>query len=296
MFFTSLPVVFYGIFDQDVSRKTAFNHPMLYWTGHDNSYFNTRRFLRWVAEGVFNSLIIFFFPYGFFESTSVLERGESLGLWSFGTCVYTGLILTVTLRLALESAYITIWNHIALWGSITLWFVFILIYTAMNPGAAGELDNQDNVFQLIYVLFDAPAFWLSIVFVPTFCLLPVVAEKHIYRTFLPSTADIYQEQDAEARRENRSNSYHATSTHEERGSKAGLLKKFLEGIKIVKSSKGEEEAYTGYGFSQEPGNYPYPLSSSDMRKNYDSETETDSYDSSPRKSRGSSGFTSWFRK
>lgn len=64
LFYTSLPVLGIGIFEQDVSDKHSLEYPKLYTPGLTNALFNTKEFVKSVIHGVFSSLILFLIPYG----------------------------------------------------------------------------------------------------------------------------------------------------------------------------------------------------------------------------------------
>nr|XP_021325324.1 probable phospholipid-transporting ATPase IF [Danio rerio] len=50
------------------------------------------------------------------------------GNWTFGTLVFTVMVITVTLKLALETHFWTWMNHFVTWGSIAFYFIFSLFY------------------------------------------------------------------------------------------------------------------------------------------------------------------------
>ncbi|CBI34914.3 unnamed protein product, partial [Vitis vinifera] len=61
VFFTSLPVIALGVFDQDVSARLCLKYPLLYQEGVQNILFSWPRILGWMSNGVISSIIIFFF-------------------------------------------------------------------------------------------------------------------------------------------------------------------------------------------------------------------------------------------
>lgn len=67
LFYTALPVLALGIFEQDVSDKMSVEYPKLYAPGLTNALFNTTEFIRSVLHGVFSSLILFLIPYGTYK-------------------------------------------------------------------------------------------------------------------------------------------------------------------------------------------------------------------------------------
>jgi magnesium-transporting ATPase (P-type) len=68
LFYTALPVLGLGIFEQDVSDKLSVDFPKLYSPGLTNALFNTREFVKSVIHGVFSSMVLFAIPYGEFYS------------------------------------------------------------------------------------------------------------------------------------------------------------------------------------------------------------------------------------
>jgi magnesium-transporting ATPase (P-type) len=64
LFYTALPVLGVGIFEQDVSDKHSLKYPKLYTPGLTNALFNTKEFVKSVIHGVFSSLVLFLIPYG----------------------------------------------------------------------------------------------------------------------------------------------------------------------------------------------------------------------------------------
>lgn len=64
LFYTSLPVLALGIFDQDVNDVNSLKYPKLYTPGHLNLLFNKEEFFRSAVHGCLTSCVLFFIPYG----------------------------------------------------------------------------------------------------------------------------------------------------------------------------------------------------------------------------------------
>lgn len=64
LFYTSLPVLAIGIFEQDVSERDSIEFPKLYTPGLTNELFNIKEFMRSVMHGIFSSLVTFLVPWG----------------------------------------------------------------------------------------------------------------------------------------------------------------------------------------------------------------------------------------
>lgn len=78
VFYTSLPVLALGIFDQDVDDRVSSRYPLLYTPGHMDLLFNKIEFLKSVAHGIGTSFVLFFIPYGAF-SNAIGAEGVNLG-------------------------------------------------------------------------------------------------------------------------------------------------------------------------------------------------------------------------
>lgn len=80
LFYTSLPVLGLGIFEQDVSDKHSLEYPKLYSPGLNNSLFNTKEFVKSVIHGVFSSLVLFLIPYGNLKHSNQLNTDNNIKL------------------------------------------------------------------------------------------------------------------------------------------------------------------------------------------------------------------------
>lgn len=67
LFYTSLPILAVGVFDQDVSDTNSIQYPHLYSPGHSNLLFNKQEFLRSALHGSFTSCVLFLVPYGKYQ-------------------------------------------------------------------------------------------------------------------------------------------------------------------------------------------------------------------------------------
>jgi len=111
VFFSSLPVLALGVFDQDVDDKLSVEYPKLYLPGQQGTLFNRKEFLFSVMHGILSSLILFYIPYGTMFH-SVRPNGlDAADLQSFGFAVATILVIVVNLQCGLETSYWTGFNH-----------------------------------------------------------------------------------------------------------------------------------------------------------------------------------------
>ncbi|XP_028260688.1 probable phospholipid-transporting ATPase IF isoform X3 [Parambassis ranga] len=189
--FTSLPILVYSLFEQLVHPHVLQNKPALYRDISKNALLSFRTFLYWTLLGFCHAFVFFFGSYILMgEDTSLLGNGQILranrqlmfGNWTFGTLVFTVMVITVTLKLALETHFWTWMNHFVTWGSIAFYFIFSLFYGGI---IWPFLHTQDMYFVFVQLLSSGSA-WFAIIIIVITCLFPDVMKKVVYRHLQPT--------------------------------------------------------------------------------------------------------------
>eukprot|EP00762_Andalucia_godoyi_P004804 ANDGO_07205.mRNA.1 Phospholipid-transporting ATPase 3 len=166
--FSAFPILAFGIFDRDVSERAALRFPRLYLQGRDNKLFTGRIFWCNILNAIFHSLVFFFVPVWTVENSTVYANGKTIGLYSMGLIMYACVVITITLKLALETSTWTRWNHISVWGSIASYFIFNLIYTNLYEFVdAAEISGSYGMF---FEICTSASFWLLMPLIPVICL------------------------------------------------------------------------------------------------------------------------------
>lgn len=180
LFFSSIPVVAMGVFDQDVSARYCLKFPLLYQEGVQNVLFSWRRILSWMLNGFCSAIIIFFFCTKALELQAFNDDGKTAGRDILGATMYTCIVWVVNLQLALAIRYFTLVQHIVIWGSIGIWYLFLLAYGAISPTAS---TTAYKIF--IEALAPAPSYWLVTLFVVIATLIPYFSYSAIQMRFFP---------------------------------------------------------------------------------------------------------------
>ncbi|MBN3277986.1 AT11B ATPase, partial [Polyodon spathula] len=190
--FTSLPILVYSLFEQLVHPHVLQSKPTLYRDISKNSLLSFKSFLYWTLLGFSHALVFFFGSYMLMgEDTSLMGNGKILkanrqlmfGNWTFGTLVFTVMVVTVTLKLALETHFWTWMNHFVTWGSIAFYFIFSLFYGGI---IWPFLHTQDMYFVFVQLLSSGSA-WFAIIIMVIICLFPDVMKKVFYRHVQPTS-------------------------------------------------------------------------------------------------------------
>ncbi|KAL5761518.1 hypothetical protein ACOSP7_017782 [Xanthoceras sorbifolium] len=180
VFFSSLPVIAMGVFDQDVSARCCLKFPLLYQEGVQNVLFSWRRIFGWMLNGYFSAVMVFFFCLKALENQVFNIDGKTAGRDIFSATMYTCIVWVVNLQMALAINYFTLIQHLFIWGSIALWYIFMMAYGAMSPTFS---TNAYRVF--LEALAPAPSFWLVTLFVVITTLIPFFSYNAIQMRFFP---------------------------------------------------------------------------------------------------------------
>lgn len=200
--YTSLPLVLFAVFDQDVSSASAAKFPYLYSLGQSNVLLARRVFWPWILTGIWHSVVIFFVSAWGFQGdlsvsthdvaphhpVTVSSTGLEGGLVTLGFVVFTNLVIVVNLKLVLETFMVTWYFATTVLASITLWFgvgALLSSPTSRFRHAVGEMT----------FLLQLPAFWALCLLVVMLSLLRDVLWKIIRRMNFPSTYHILQERE-----------------------------------------------------------------------------------------------------
>ncbi|KAM4629382.1 phospholipid-transporting ATPase IF isoform 2-T2 [Polymixia lowei] len=182
--FTSLPILVYSLFEQLVHPHVLQSKPVLYRDISKNSLLSFRTFLYWTLLGFCHAFVFFFGSYILMgEDTTLMGNGQMFGNWTFGTLVFTVMVITVTLKLALETHLWTWMNHFVTWGSIAFYFIFSLFYGGI---IWPFLHTQDMYFVFVQLLSSGSA-WFAIIIIVVTCLFPDVVKKVLYRHLQPTS-------------------------------------------------------------------------------------------------------------
>ncbi|XP_069583347.1 phospholipid-transporting ATPase IF isoform X1 [Ranitomeya imitator] len=184
--FTSLPILMYSLFEQHVHPHVLHTKPGLYRDISKNALLGFKPFLYWTFLGFGHAFIFFFGSYFLMgEDASLLGNGQMFGNWTFGTLVFTVMVLTVTMKMALETQFWTWINHFVTWGSIAFYFIFSLFYGGI---IWPFLHTQDMYFVFVQLLSSGSA-WFAIIIITTACLFLDVLKKVVFRHLYPTSTE-----------------------------------------------------------------------------------------------------------
>ncbi|XP_060105861.1 phospholipid-transporting ATPase IG isoform X2 [Heteronotia binoei] len=168
--FTSMPIVAYSLLEQHIPIDTLMSFPKLYMNVSDNAMLQLKPFLYWTFLGLFDGLVFFFGGYFLFREPSLEDNGKMSGNWSFGTMIFTVLVFTVTLKLAIDTRFWTWLNHFVIWGSLAFYVFFSFFW----GGILWPFLKQQKMYFVFAQLLSSAATWLAIFFLIFVSLFPEI--------------------------------------------------------------------------------------------------------------------------
>uniref|UniRef100_A0A4W6FMS5 Phospholipid-transporting ATPase n=1 Tax=Lates calcarifer TaxID=8187 RepID=A0A4W6FMS5_LATCA len=256
--FTALPPLTLGIFERSCRKENMLKYPELYKTSQNAMGFNTKVFWAHCLNGLFHSVILFWFPLKAFQHDTVFGSGKTPDYLLLGNMVYTFVVITVCLKAGLETSSWTMFSHIAIWGSIGLWVVFFIIYSSLWPliPLAPDMSGEASM------MFSSGVFWMGLFFIPVTSLVFDVAYKVVKKVCFKTLVDEVQE--LEALSKDPGAVVHGKSLTE----RAQLLKNVFKKstVSLYRSDSMQQNLLHGYAFSQDENGV---VSQSEVIRAYD---------------------------
>ncbi|XP_076877282.1 phospholipid-transporting ATPase 11C isoform X2 [Brachyhypopomus gauderio] len=166
--FTSMPILAYSLLEQHISIEILLDNAALYRDIARNGMLRWRPFLRWTVLGVFQGLLFFFGVKFLFSNPALQDNGQVFGNWSYGTIVFTVLVFTVTLKLALDTRHWTWINHFVIWGSLAFYVFFSFFW----GGIIWPFLKQQRLYFVFANMLSSVSAWLVIILLILLSLLP----------------------------------------------------------------------------------------------------------------------------
>jgi hypothetical protein len=198
-FALGLPIIFYGIFDQDIPAEFALRNPevcsvlslrslslislQVYSTGLTNQHLNVRTIGLWFLNACLYAIVFCLIWFNV-----VAPSFEKDSLYEMGTTIYVGLVFSLQLKVGLIHH---LWNQVHFWSMfISVGGLFLFLYVLNTMTGESYIDFY-GVANHIYSsnLFWFFGFWST----PLFCILIDFIGYSFYAIILPTDEMIYRE-------------------------------------------------------------------------------------------------------
>ncbi|KAK7922481.1 hypothetical protein WMY93_009383 [Mugilogobius chulae] len=168
--FTSMPILAYSLLEQHICIEVLLDNATLYREIAKNAMLRWRPFLYWTVLGLFHGLLFFFGVWYLFHNPALQDNGQVFGNWSYGTIVFTVLVFTVTLKLALDTRHWTWINHFVIWGSLAFYVFFSFFW----GGIIWPFLRQQRLYFVFANMLSSVSAWLVIILLILLSLLPEI--------------------------------------------------------------------------------------------------------------------------
>ncbi|TVY93003.1 Phospholipid-transporting ATPase [Lachnellula willkommii] len=186
--FTSLPVIFMGVLDQDVSDTVSLAVPQLYRRGIERREWTQTKFWLYMLDGLYGSVICFFVAYLLFMNGNfVTESGLNIDdQQRFGVFVGPAAVTVINLYIFINTYRWDWLMGLLVAISIILIFFWTGVYTAFpSAGYFHEAAAQT---------FGQASFWAVTILSVVLSLMPRFCIKVIQKIYFPRDIDVIREQ------------------------------------------------------------------------------------------------------
>ncbi|KUJ21927.1 phospholipid-translocating P-type ATPase [Mollisia scopiformis] len=188
--FTSLPVIFLGVFEQDLNASTLLAVPELYTMGQRYQGFNIKKYVSWMFMAVSGSMIIYFTMFGLFGE-ALFTRDDNL--LSMGTLAFTAAVIFINTKLLLlEMHNKTLMSALGWLLSVGGWFLWTIVLSALfKPSKTYLLYPIKSGF--LHEFGNNLLWWLVLFLTLCSLILMELGISSIRKSFWPTETDLFQE-------------------------------------------------------------------------------------------------------
>lgn len=184
--FTSLPVIFLGIFEKDLMASTLIAVPELYTKGQLSLGFNFRVYFSWMFLAAAEAAIIYFCAFSLYE---ILPFTQDQSLFAMGDLCFTASVIFIVIKLqVLEIHNHSITAAIAMFLSIGGWFLWNMILSATYA--------QNHVYFVrggFISRFGSNVTWWAVLALAVIaCISLEIAVRSIKAAFVPTDVEVFQ--------------------------------------------------------------------------------------------------------
>lgn len=185
--FTSLPVIFLAVLDQDVSDTVSVLVPQLYRSGILGEEWSQYKFGWYMADGLYQSVISFFFPYLIYYKSFQNPQGLPVDhrFW-IG-------VVAACLSVTAVDIYVLLRQYRWDWLSVLIVAISILLVYFWTGVWSATLSSLE-FFKAGAQVFGTLACWCCIFIGVLLCVLPRFVFDFLRRNFAPKDIDIIREQ------------------------------------------------------------------------------------------------------
>nr|XP_033338389.1 probable phospholipid-transporting ATPase IF [Megalopta genalis]XP_033338398.1 probable phospholipid-transporting ATPase IF [Megalopta genalis] len=165
--FTSIPILVYGVMEQNYSADKLLRFPYLYKMYRKNYLLSSKQAFIWSILGVWHAIAIYFMTQVFISINPVsLFNNTPVEQWTFGTFVLHVVTLLANVKVLVYSSYWTIPLVLSVILSELAFILFTVYYSFVRQRYDGDMLS---VFPKI---LSSVSLWLLAIVIVIICLIP----------------------------------------------------------------------------------------------------------------------------
>ncbi|KFY28727.1 hypothetical protein V493_02787 [Pseudogymnoascus sp. VKM F-4281 (FW-2241)] len=187
--FTSLPVIFLGILEQDLSAATLLAVPELYSQGQRGEAFNIRKYFGWMFMATLEACLVYFMVVHLYSWPAI--SGDD-GIFAVGDLSFTICVVIINTKLLfIEKQNKTLLTLFAFVASIGLWALWNIVLSYIYATKESLAYNVRDGF--IKSFGGELSWWVTAVVTFTAFLIFEFGVASVRKTFWPVDTDVFQE-------------------------------------------------------------------------------------------------------
>ncbi|KAI0513283.1 phospholipid-translocating P-type ATPase [Xylaria bambusicola] len=195
--FTSLPIFFLGLCEQDLSPETLLAVPELYSFGQRDEGINLKKCIAWLVTGTVDTVVIFLivlfeFKFNLTGSPSNHQSHDN-SLFPISSLALTIVIVLINVRILIFEMHNKTWIPLLACAlSISLWFFFSLIIDAVPQRYSR--GSEYHIFHAFTRQFGNTLSWWSVAIIGILIVLGTnLGTTALQRVFFPTDRNLWQE-------------------------------------------------------------------------------------------------------
>jgi len=253
--FTSLPVIFLGVFEKDLQASTLLAVPELYAKGQQNRGFNFKIYAGWMFMAASEAMIVFFGMWSLYGITQYHTHND---LFAMGDLCFTACVIFINIKLQLlEIHNKSIMAFVCLFIEIGGWWLWNLILAATYSN-----NREYHVRGAFLHLFGKnPTWWLTLILILSALIYFEVAVRSLKAAYFPTDVDTFQclEQDLDIRKRFEEASALELQAGWHRGTKKSSLELAREGEEEARRHQEVEDLLSRPRVMEEGRGKPKPV-------------------------------------
>jgi phospholipid-translocating ATPase len=196
--FTSLVVIFLGIFEQDLHASTLIAVPELYTKGQRSGGFNFKVYAGWMFMAASEAMIVFFTMWGIY---GLAQFVTDQSLYPLGDMTFTACVVVIATKLqAIEQRNRTFMAALGWFLAVGGWFLWNLILAGIYHSSTTPYYYVKGAF---YNTFGrSMLWWFTLIITVASCLIFEISVRTLKNAFMPTDVEVFQtlETDLEVRK------------------------------------------------------------------------------------------------